>query len=83
MFIMLSIENDIIPQVQDVEDAFEAWKKLQTLYEDSNKTRIVCLKNKLYELTLQEGGLMADHLTNLKDQLSVVGDEKLEEKEFK
>jgi hypothetical protein len=41
MIIMLLVVDDVILQMQDAKDAFKAWKKLQALYKDTNKTCIL------------------------------------------
>jgi hypothetical protein len=58
MMMNLSVKNEIIPYIQDIDDLVEAWEKLQSLFDTKSITKRLMLHNKLQGIPIEEGGHM-------------------------
>jgi hypothetical protein len=67
MLIKLSVMNEMLPKVQDGNDAFVMWGNLQDMHETSNKGRAFFLKNMLFSIKMEEFDSLQDHLLKIKD----------------
>jgi hypothetical protein len=67
MLIKLSVTNEMLPEVQDGNDAFVMWGNLWKMHETSNKGRVFFLKNMLFSIKMEEFDSLQDHLLKIKD----------------
>lgn len=80
--IKLFMIEDMLPQVQDVEDAYIVRSMLHEIYKSSDKRRDFYLKGLLFLKKIEEGDSISEHFLKLKDiqdQLFVIGREVDEE----
>ena len=68
--------NAVIPHIQMADTSVEAWATLKDLYETDNTSRILTPQHELFNLEMNEGDGVHDHLTKVKvvrDKLAAVG----------
>ncbi|KAH9327587.1 hypothetical protein KI387_007765, partial [Taxus chinensis] len=67
LLLKLSVSDDLIPEVRNATVASTLWASLRDKYQTSEKSRVLYLKNMLFSVKLQEGGLLSEHLLRMKD----------------
>ncbi len=67
MMINLSIKNEIIPYIQDIDDLAKAWEKLQSLFDTKFIAKRLMFCNKLQGIPIEEGGHTNKFLFMVKD----------------
>jgi hypothetical protein len=67
MIINLSIKNEIILHIHDINDLEEAWEKLQSLFDTKSIAKRLMICNKLQGIRMEEGGYMNKFLFMVKD----------------
>eukprot|EP01018_Ginkgo_biloba_P023781 Gb_00945 [translate_table: standard] len=83
LVLIMSVTDEVSMHLQGVKDASKVWDKLK-VYETSNKTIMLYLKNMMYSMRMSEGDQIEDHLLRLKDvrdQLATIGT-KIEDEEI-
>ena len=73
----MSIRDEVIPHVANIEDLGQIWCTLKLLYENSGNAQKLYLKSKLHSFRMEEGGKVADFLKEIREvtnQLSAIGD---------
>lgn len=63
----LSVRDEVIPHICELQDPAAVWLTIRSLYETTGNARKLLLKSKLYSLKLEEGGSVADFLKEVKD----------------
>ncbi len=67
MIINLSIKNEIILHIHDIDDLEEAWEKLQNLFDTKSIAKRLMICNKLQGVRMEEGEYMNKFLFMVKD----------------
>ena len=80
--IVLSVEPSLLYLVGDPEDPVAVWKKLSDQFQKKTWANRLVLRRWLHSLRLKDGDLVQEHakaMTELFNELSVIGDEVTEE----
>ena len=80
--IVLSVEPSLLYLLGDLQDPIQVWKKLEDQFQKKSWVNKLSLRCKLYSLKLEEKNSVQDHIrrmTEIFDELSVVGDKISEE----
>jgi hypothetical protein len=77
IIISLSVKNEIIPYIQNINDLAKAWEKLQSLFDIKSTTKRLMFCNKLQGICMEEGVHMNKFFLVIKAliiQLANIGD---------
>lgn len=73
----LSVRDEVIPHISELNDPEIVWNTIKALYKTNGNARRLLLKAKLYNLRLEEGGLVANFLKEVREianQLHAIGE---------
>ena len=75
--LILIVANSLIGIVAGKKDPADSWNVLRKMYDIGNQQQILFLTNKLYNISLREGGDVTTYLmeaSNLRNHLSALGE---------
>jgi hypothetical protein len=76
--LILSVANKLISLVASKQDPVDSWDLLKKMFNAGDQQQILLLTNKLYSLSMKEGGDVSTYLTEaseLRDRLRTLGEE--------
>ena len=63
----LSVRDEVVPHIADIEDPEQVWRTLKSLYESSGNAKKLYLKSKLHRLRMEEGSKVFDLLKEVRE----------------